>query len=169
VSELIWIAVLLLAAYAIGSANERAHFKSIRRREEQTRAFPVVTFKRLPPDWVAERGGLVTGSVVVSLDYFKRFLATLRGIAGGRVTAYESLLDRARREAVLRLKDEAMRLGYDAVFNVRLETSRLASARPDGKGTAGVELLAYGTGIKRAAFLPAPVSVPTADTAPQVG
>jgi uncharacterized protein YbjQ (UPF0145 family) len=94
-----------------------------------------------------ERSGLVTGNVVISVDYFKRFLAGLRGIIGGRVKTYETLLDRSRREAVLRLKESAKRDGYKAVVNVRLETSRLASGGRDGKRTAGVEVLAFGTGL----------------------
>jgi uncharacterized protein YbjQ (UPF0145 family) len=61
--------------------------------------------------------------------------------------SYETLLDRARRESVLRLKESARESGYRAVINVRLETSRLASGRRDGKGTAGVEILAFGTGL----------------------
>jgi uncharacterized protein YbjQ (UPF0145 family) len=44
--------------------------------------------------------------------------------------------------------DDARSQGYDAIFNVRLETSRLANATRDGKGTAGVEMLAYGTAVK---------------------
>ena len=91
---------------------------------------------------------MVTGSVVISLDYFKRFLAGLRAVVGGRIKAYETLLDRARREAILRMKEETARKGYDTILNVRLETSRLATGRRDGKGTAGVEVLAFGTAVK---------------------
>ena len=69
-------------------------------------------------------------------------------LIGGRIKTYEPLLDRARREAVLRMTEEAQRLGYDAVINVRLETSRLANARSNGQGIAGVEMLAFGTAIK---------------------
>jgi uncharacterized protein YbjQ (UPF0145 family) len=57
-------------------------------------------------------------------------------------------LERARREAILRMTEEAQQQGFDAIFNVRLETSRLANARRDGKGVAGVEMLAYGTAVK---------------------
>ncbi len=91
---------------------------------------------------------MVTGNVVVSVDYFKRFLANLRRFIGGRIKSYESILDRARREALLRMKTEALDRGYDAVINVRLETTRMANARADGKGTAGLEIMAYGTGLK---------------------
>ena len=90
----------------------------------------------------------MTGNTVVSIDHFKRFLAALRAILGGRIKSYESLLDRARREALLRLKKDAIDRGFHAVINVRLETTRLASSRQGGKGTAGVEVLAFGTGLK---------------------
>jgi uncharacterized protein YbjQ (UPF0145 family) len=106
-----------------------------------------VTFRRVPSSWEVLDSGLVAGNVVISVDYFKRFLAGLRGLVGGRIKSYESLLDRARREAILRLKKDAMDHGYHAVVNVRLETSRMANAR--GKeGTAGLEILAFGTGLK---------------------
>jgi len=57
------------------------------------------------------------------------------------------MLDRARREAVLRLKADAMERGYNAVVGVRLETSRMANGRRNGQGIAGLEVLAYGTGL----------------------
>ncbi|MGB1842411.1 MAG: hypothetical protein ACPHWZ_14960, partial [Longimicrobiales bacterium] len=42
---------------------------------------------------------------------------------------------------------EARERGHDTVINVRLETSSLARARSDAKGTAGVEVLAFGTAL----------------------
>ena len=36
-----------------------------------------------------------------------------------------------------------------ADMKLRLETSRLASSRSGGKGIAGIEVLAFGTGIRR--------------------
>ncbi len=138
---------LLVATYFIGSAIERSHYRSIRSREIRWRRIPAVTFRNVPKAWDVERSGLVTGSVVISVDHFKRFLAGLRGLVGGRVRSYESLLDRARREALLRMKESAAAAGYTAVVNVRLETARLAGSRRGGKSTAGVEVLAFGTGL----------------------
>jgi len=142
--------LLLMGAYFIGTMIEKNHFRRIREREEQYRSMPVVTFDTMPDDWTAGRSTLVTGSVVVSLDYFKRVIAGLRAIVGGRVKTYEPLLDRARREAVLRMIEDARAQGFDGIYNVRLETSRLANARADGQGVAGVEMLAYGTAVKMA-------------------
>ena len=38
--------------------------------------------------------------------------------------------------------------GYNAVVNLRLETTRMANARRGGGGIAGLEVLAYGTGLR---------------------
>jgi uncharacterized protein YbjQ (UPF0145 family) len=139
----------LLVAYLIGSALEHRHYRSILERERDYRSFPVTTFSALLPEWRAESAVLAQGSVVVSVDYFKRFVAALRGIFGGRLTSYEPLLDRARREAVLRMIEHARAQGCVALVNVRLETSRIANDDRNGRQvTAGVELLAYGTGIR---------------------
>ena len=93
---------------------------------------------------VAEAQVLV-GSVVISHDYFKRFLSRLRKIFGGRIRSYETLLDRGRREAVLRLKEQAA--GADIVLNLRIATSLIASTR--GKqGLGAVEVIAYGTAVR---------------------
>jgi uncharacterized protein YbjQ (UPF0145 family) len=113
----------------------------------------VVSFDTMPDDWRVSSSDLVTGSVVISLDYFKRVIAGLRGLIGGRIKTYEPLLERARREALLRMAESARAQGYDAVLNVRLETSRLANAGRDGKGTAGIEMLAFGTAVKFASQL----------------
>lgn len=139
--------VLLIGAYVTGSLIERRHYRSIRARERASQQLPAVTFRTLPPRWDARESELVTGSVVISVDYFKRFIAGLRRLVGGRIKSYESILDRARREAVLRMKDDAAARGYSAVMNVRLETTRMANGR-SGDGIAGLEVLAYGTGIQ---------------------
>ncbi|MFQ5416715.1 MAG: YbjQ family protein [Myxococcota bacterium] len=139
--------LLLVSTYFIGGAVERRHYRSIRSREHRLQSLPAITFREVPPGWQVREGALVSGSVVISVDYFKRFLAVLRMLVGGRVKTYETILDRARREAILRLKRDASDRGYAAVINVRLETSRMANATRNGQGVAGLEVLAYGTGL----------------------
>lgn len=140
--------LILMGAYFIGNLIEKRHFKSIREREADYRSYPVVTFDTMPTDWNVNQSTLVTGSIVISLDYFKRVIAFLKALVGGRIKTFEPLLDRARREALLRMTEEARRQGFDAIFNVRLETSRLANSSRKGEGVAGVEMLAYGTAVK---------------------
>ncbi len=142
--DLIILLVLLAIGYGFGTYNERRHFRSIREREDALRS--IVTFStKKPPPLKPDAVALVAGSVVISIDYFKKVSAGLRNILGGRVSAYESLVERARREAILRMKADAERRGADAIFNVKLETSSITKG---AKGQVGaVEVLAYGTAL----------------------
>lgn len=139
--------LLLMVAFLGGGMLERRHFREIAARERGLRDMITASFEVLPAGRRVEQVALVMGNVVVSLDYFKRFLAGLRALFGGRIAAYEPLLDRARREAVLRMQEQARIRGFDAVVNVRLETARVANAFSDD-GTAGVEILAFGTALR---------------------
>lgn len=139
---------ILIVGYAFGQTIERRHFKRLERLEKASRNFPVITLRDPPASVRVVDCGLVHAGVVVSVDYFKRFLAGLRAIFGGRIAAYETVLDRGRREAMIRLKQRAREAGCHAIINVRLETARLANGRRDGKGTAGIEVFAFGTAVK---------------------
>ena len=146
IASIVFTFGLFVIGYFAGSLAERRHFASLHKRELRSRSMVVCNF--VPQNQGAVQSSmLVTGSVVVSLDYFKRILAGLRFIFGGRVKSYETLLDRARREAILRMKEQAHEKGCQSVINVRLETSSIAS-KGARKGTAGVEVLAFGTAIK---------------------
>jgi len=144
-SDLIIFLVLLGLGYGFGRYAEQRHFRSIIAREKEFRNLPVIAARFPPAKLPPPRTRLVSGSVVVSVDYFKRFLARLRNLIGGRVKSYESLLDRARREAILRMKEEARGLGAEMVFNIKLETASISKGRKRKIGA--IEVLAYGTAI----------------------
>ncbi|MDH3271140.1 MAG: YbjQ family protein [Gemmatimonadota bacterium] len=139
--------VLLFGTWLTGSLLERRHLESLRLLESGSRDVLAITIEDVPPEWTVESCELVIGNVVISQDYFKRFAAAMKGIVGGRIGVYEPLLERARREALLRMKGVAHARGYNTIINVRIETSPLARSRGDGKGTAGVEIMAFGTAI----------------------
>lgn len=139
--------LLLFLGYIFGRHAEKSHFKSIIAREEQHQGLVAVSVKSPTQDDSSKPGMLVTGSVVISVDYFKRFLAALRTIFGGRVTSYETLLDRARREAILRMKEEAKKLNAERIYNIKLETSSISKSASGNIGA--VEVLAYGTAVLR--------------------
>lgn len=142
------ISVIVLAlAYLTGSFLEKRHYKSIKQRERQTLHVPLVTFGAKQKIPHANETALFLGSVVVSADYFKMFASTLRNLVGGRVVVYESVLDRGRREAILRMKEQAIAWGATQVVNVRLETSTIGN-QTSGQGLAAIEVTAYGTGIR---------------------
>ncbi len=146
--DLIVFLSLILLGYVFGRANEASHYKSIRNRERASRRMEINCNKAIDPAWNVVAASLVTGSTAVSVDYFKRVAASLRNLFGGRVSAYETLLDRARREAVLRMKEEARKLGATMVINVRIETSSISGAKGNNQSIACVEVLASGTALK---------------------
>ncbi|MES3020153.1 MAG: heavy metal-binding domain-containing protein [Pseudomonadota bacterium] len=137
-------AILITLGFVFGRMAEAKHYASIHLREKQLLALPTTTSKHLIGEALpVARAELVTGSVVVSVDYFKRALGVLRGIVGGPVQAYETLIDRARREAVLRLKESCP--DASQIINLRIET---ASITGGAKNTVGsVEVLASATAI----------------------
>lgn len=145
--ELIIFLVLLILGYVFGQLAERKHYKSIIEREQQTLSMPVMTLKTVPAQLTRCKTHLVSGSVVVSIDFFKMFLAGLRSLVGGRLKSYESLLDRARREAILRMKESALADNAKVIVNVRIETASINKSSGRNKGVGSVEVVAYGTAI----------------------
>ena len=139
------VVLFAILGYVIGGFLERRHFRSIREREASYSSLLTFNSRQLPDSVSINDCTLVGGNVVISIDYFKRLAAGLRGILGGRIGAYETLVDRARREALLRMKEDAMRKNLTMVFGVRLETSSIAKGSQGQLGM--VEVYAYGTGV----------------------
>lgn len=133
----------VVLGYVFGRMAEAKHYRSIIAREKAFVHLPATSLKTLLGDGPVARSELVTGSVVISIDHFKKAASALRSVVGGSVKSYESLLDRAKREALLRLKENCP--GAHEIVNVRLETMALAGSQP--RQVTGVEVLAYGTAI----------------------
>ena len=143
--DLIVFVSLLALGYGFGRRAEASHFKSIIEREQQMKGVLTFNERTLPTGLPPVSTVLVGGNVVIAVDYFKRFVAGLRGLVGGRLSAYESLLERARREALLRMKKEAQALGANMIINVKLETASISKGRKRQIGS--VEVYAYGTAL----------------------
>ncbi len=150
--ELLVFVGLLAAGYFRGRVNERRHLADLDRRERELRHV-LIFAGRYPPALDGPHDPvLVTGSVAIAGDFFRSFVAGLRKLVGGRFAGFETLVSRTRREAILRLKAQALAAGCTMVFNVRVETRQIQNgARGDGNA---VEVLACGT-----AFAPALGSV----------
>lgn len=142
---LIIFVLALVGAFAAGTLVERAHYREIRDREDELRDIMIFAVRTPPPHLADHDTTFVCGSVVIGMDYFKMTLAKLRNLVGGRVGSYETLFDRARREAVLRMKAEARALRADCVLNIKFSTANVMSGSADNKGSGCVEVIAYGT------------------------
>lgn len=143
--DLIIFIILMGLGFFIGRMREAKHYRSIRARESELLNLPSIATKNLPSEFEPCNTQLVSGNVVISVDFFKKFVAGLRILVGGRVTTFESLIDRARREALLRMKEQARQLGAEYVFNIKMETSSISKGQRDSIGS--VEVLAYGTAV----------------------
>lgn len=146
--EIFLFIVTIAVTYALGILVESDHYASIEKREKDYLGLPTVTSYRIEEKENIVEAQLVYGSVVISADYFKRFLAMLHNFIGGKVKSYESLFDRGRREAILRLKKEAQELKADIVLNMRFETFPIGGPAAQGATVHCFEILTYGTAVK---------------------
>lgn len=137
--------ILVVVGYTFGSAKERRHFAELAAAEARYQHILVSDQKHLPIGWEASQPVLVTGSVVVATDYFKNFTAFFRNLFGGRIIGLERLVERGRREAIVRMLDQAYQHRANAVWCVRIETSCIGA--DENKSASGIEVVAYGTAM----------------------
>jgi uncharacterized protein YbjQ (UPF0145 family) len=135
----------------IGTITEKKHYESIHVRERASAHVPVIPTVVSDDSRSVASAVMVTGSTVISPDSFRRFLASIRNIFGGRLRSYESMLDRGRREAILRMKEQAP--DADAIVNFRMETSKIGGQQKK-QSIIAIEVLAYGTALKYGAGEP---------------
>ncbi len=83
--------------------------------------------------------GLVQGNTVRAKNVGRDISALFKNLVGGELAPYTELLAEARAQAVSRMVREAESLGANAILNVRLSTSSVASG--------AAELYAYGTAV----------------------
>lgn len=142
---IIFIIIIILGLF-FGKRAEKKHYASIIEREEKYKHIPVLSDKDTRSiEWVDGQGVLCTGGTVVAIDAFKKMMAGFVNIFGWKMKAYESLVDRARREVILKVKQKAQESWYNAIVNLRIETSSISK---NAKKTVGsVEALAYATAI----------------------
>ena len=132
--------LLFAAGWFFGSRHERQHLAQLSIAEQELSHIMVSSERFYVPKLVANtEGELVLGSVVIAQDYFKMIIARLLSIFGKNLTTYETLLDRARREALVRMRTEAQANGYNHIYCLRLEVSNINQLG------SMVEAIAYGT------------------------
>jgi len=145
--DLLILIICLIVCYITGSRIEKNHYKKIKARELALYKSPYLSFgNAFSKSNKVKNSYLVSSSVVLGCDYFKAFLASLKNLFGGNVSVYESVLDRGRREALLRIREFALARKATAVINVKIETIMLD---PLGtKQNPKVCITAYGTAIE---------------------
>ena len=142
VSNSLQVVTVGVVGWLLATWLERRHFKSMSEREIPVQGVSISTTKRFS-DRETEAATLLIGSVVVAHDYFRTLIIFFRKIIGGNIQPYERLVERGRREALIRLKEEADLLGINKVISVRFTTTAVS-----GRFLHAIEMVAYGTGVK---------------------
>lgn len=134
--------ILFVVGWFFGARHERQHLAQLVISEKALGHIIVSTERFYQPTLAANtEGELVLGSVVIAQDYFKMVIARVLSIFGKNLTTYETLLERARREALVRMRAQAHAKGYNHVYGLRFEVSNINQLG------SMVEAIAYGTAV----------------------
>ena len=137
--QIIIFAILFSVGFGFGRYNEGKHFRHLDEQEQRLAYIRVNNSRFVVSEY---SGQMISSNVVISHDYFKYAIANVQNMLGGRLTSYESVVERARREAIVRLKLEAEKIGATQIMGIRLSTTEL------GMQGGMVEVFAYGTAIQ---------------------
>lgn len=137
--QIVIFTILFSVGFGFGRYNERKHLQYLDEQEQRLAYIRVNNSRFIESTFP---GHMISSNVVISHDYFKYAIANVQNMLGGRLTSYESVVERARREAIVRLKLEAEKMGADQIMGIRLSTTEL------GMQGGMVEVFAYGTAIQ---------------------
>jgi len=101
----------------------------------------VVTTSTIPGYEITQALGTVHGITVRTRGVGGKIMAGIEGMFGGEVTSYSSEAEKARKESMQRLIENAKTIGANAVVRTDFETSDILN------GTATI-FSAYGTAVK---------------------
>lgn len=136
--------ILIGLGVFVGGWAERRHFRSLIQREQASANMVATQSKFFLQPQPYKPPSIVCCETVIASDYFKNFISAFRKFFGGEMKSYNSMMDRARRETLLRLKERALAEGYNAICNVRLEPADVGGSSVVSK-KAGVMVCIMGT------------------------
>jgi uncharacterized protein YbjQ (UPF0145 family) len=70
---------------------------------------------------ITEYKGIVNGEVILGANVFRDILASIRDFIGGRSSAYEEVLKKAKEEALYEMQQEAKKLGANAIIGIDID------------------------------------------------
>ncbi|MBF0713517.1 YbjQ family protein [Gemella sp. GH3] len=101
----------------------------------------ISTTNNIPGMEIVEYKGLATGEVVSGINFVRDIGAGLRNFFGGRSSGYEKELISARNDALEELKNNAFKLGANAVVGVNIDFESL------GQNGSMIFVAATGTAV----------------------
>lgn len=142
--------LMLFIGWLWGRRRAKIHEESLSLREAQLRAITISTSKHF--ELALTEGGLapnmLSSEVVIGVDRFKHFIASIQHLFGGELNTLTEVIVRARRESILRLKAQAAQGGYNALTNFRIETIDIS---PNKQNSPNIAVMASATAYRKAA------------------
>ena len=88
----------------------------------------ITTTETVPEKKIVKTHGLVRGKTIRARHLGKDILAFFKNLVGGEISEYTKLMAESREQAIDRMRDEALRLGANAVVGTRFTTSMVSQA-----------------------------------------
>ncbi len=101
----------------------------------------VVTTPTVPGYEIVKVLGAISGITVRTRGVGGKIVAGIEGVFGGEVTAYTSECEKARRESLKRLIENAQRMGANAVIATDFETSEILQSTATVFSTYGTAVI----------------------------
>jgi uncharacterized protein YbjQ (UPF0145 family) len=99
----------------------------------------ITTSDQVAEKTIARTIGLIRGNTIRARHVGQDFMAGLKKIVGGEISAYTEMMSEAREEAIQRIVADAKSQGANAIVGMRLATSMIMQNAS--------EVLAYGTAV----------------------
>ncbi|WP_414469069.1 heavy metal-binding domain-containing protein [Methanobacterium sp. ACI-7] len=92
---------------------------------------------------IIEYFGLVTGEALIGANVYKDLFSGVRDVVGGRTSAYEEELKKARELALISMEEKADKLDANGILGVQIAYQNLG-------GTMGntIMVTVFGTAVK---------------------
>ncbi|MBD50961.1 MAG: hypothetical protein CMB08_03450 [Euryarchaeota archaeon] len=142
--------ILVIWAFLFSSKKLDAMIMDTANREAQTFAQlgkdPLSTLDGGFKQEVSDSGVVMAGAVY-GPSHWHLLIGFINNLFGGSVDIFQKVISAGRAESMQRLREKAIKEGWDEVINVRIDTAVMSPATTK-KGIRAVEVFVYGTGIK---------------------
>ncbi len=137
---------MLAFAWAMGVWVTRRHEADLAQRELAVAHILIHNSGRLQDATTGPHPPMmITSEVTLGVDHFRGFLGQWKSLFGGQVRSYQMVLDRARREVVMRMLEQANEMGYTALANLRIDFADISGSALTRRKAADISVLATGT------------------------
>ncbi|MDG2371728.1 MAG: YbjQ family protein [Flavobacteriaceae bacterium] len=99
----------------------------------------IVNTPDIPNLKISKVHGIARGSTVRARNVGSDIFAGLKNLVGGEISEYTKLQADSREQALKRMQEDALKMGANAIVNVRITTSMVMQGAS--------EILVYGTAV----------------------